>query len=338
MRASLILFILLHHFVLHSQTVRVGTIDVYGNRRISSDTLLKYATIKEGDSIDRQSMINKRIEKSIVSIPGITKCVVTLICCDKSGGYNLFIGVAENDSNVIRYRRPPILRIKLPAKYSNARKNLEEKLRDAVLAGESGEDWTNGYSLIKYPPARRIQEKFARWADEDLMIINKVLMSSSFESERATAAQMIAYNSDKQKAIQGLLHALGDESSEVRNNASRALAVLAYYSSLHPEKKLEIPYQPFTRLINSMIWSDRNKGMAVVMQLTQVRNNALFDELKSTCLPSIIEMARWKSEKHALSAYIVLCRMAGLSENEIARRTKKGDFSADVSELAKSIR
>lgn len=338
MRFPVTLYILLSTATLHAQTVKIGSINIYGNRTISADTILKYATVVTGDTISKQSIINKRIEKSIQTIPGIQNCISTYICCYKNGGYNLFIGVAENDSNIMRYRRAPTLRIRLPSRYSNARKSYEEKLSDAVQAGESSEDWMNGYALIKYPPARRIQEKFVRWADEDIMIIEKVLISSSYDEERATAAQMIAYHSDKQRAMQALIHALSDESSEVRNKAAKALTAISYYSSEHPEKNINIPGGPFIRLINSILWNDRMKGLAVLEHLTKTRNAALMNELKSTSLPSIAEMAEWSSEPHAQPAYVILCRMAGIPEKEINNRIKNGNFSADARKLAAARR
>jgi hypothetical protein len=238
----------------------------------------------------------------------------------------------------MQYRRAPTLRIRLPSRYLNARKSYEEKLSDAVQAGESGEDWLNGYALIRYPPARRIQEKFVRWADEDIMIIEKVLMSSSDEEERATAAQMIAYHSDKQRAVQALIHALSDQSSEVRNKAAKALTAISYYSSEHPEKNIIIPVDPFIRLINSIVWNDRMKGLEVLVHLTKTRNRGMMNELKSTSLASIAEMAEWTSEPHARPAYVILCRMGGIPEQEINNRIKRGNFLADARKLAEADR
>src|SRR5688572_15478690 len=106
--------ILLHCISPRAQIVRIGSIDIYGNRNIPSDTILQYAKIAEGDSITRQYLLNRNIEKNIQAIKGIKLVKTTLVCCDKNGNYHLFIGIAESDSNILSHRDRPKLRIKLP--------------------------------------------------------------------------------------------------------------------------------------------------------------------------------------------------------------------------------
>jgi hypothetical protein len=42
-------------------------------------------------------------------------------------------------------------------------------------------------------------------------------------------------------------------------------------------------------------------------------------------LPALVEMARWKSPGHALPAYLVLGRVAGLDENELWQAWNQGE-------------
>ncbi|HUQ65989.1 MAG TPA: HEAT repeat domain-containing protein [Flavitalea sp.] len=337
-RINAVIVILLHFISLRSQSVKIGSIDIYGNRNLSSQAILKLAGISEGDSIGQQLLLNRTIEKNIEHAAGVKFAKTALVCCDKNGNYHLFIGVAENDSTILFHRDNPKLRIRLPAHYMHAYAQFSARLSDAVQSGQSREDWEYGHSMIQYPPARKIQEKYKIWADEDFAVLSKVLRSSAYAQERATAAQIIAYYFDKNKAIPELMYAIIDESDEVRNNAIRAIAVIAYYSSLHPEKKINIPSMPFIRLINSVVWSDRNKGLSVLMQLTQSRDTVLLNQLKqSPSFEALKEMAVWKSESHALPAYVILARIAGIPEDEIFKTTTGTNFADEAMKLAKAI-
>jgi len=322
----------------HPQTVKIGTIDVYGNREIHTDTILKRARISEGDSISQKILLNRTIEKSIRSIPGIKLAKTALVCCDRNGNYHLFIGVAESDTNILSHRAAPRLRIKLPVKYSNAYAQFSERLSDAVQTGQAQDDWSEGHSLMNYGPARKIQEKYKIWADENFSDLRKILRSSAYDGQRATAAQVIAYHFDKKEVVPELMYAIIDESEEVRNNAIRAIAVIAYYSCQHPEKKINIPYMPFIRLINSVVWSDRNKGLSVLLQLTRSRDPEILSNLKVLSLPALKEMAMWKSEAHALPAYIILQRIAGIPEESINRFAEVSNFADEAAKLADSIK
>lgn len=336
-RTIAVIMILLHYISLKAQIVRIGSIDIYGNRNIPSDTILKSAKISAGDSITRQLLVNRNIEKNIQTIKGVKLVKTALICCNKNGYYYLFIGIAENDSSILFHRDPPKLRIILPEKYTNAYKQFSSRLSDAIHAGQASEDWSYGHTLINYPPARRIQEKYKAWADEDFAVLSKVLRSSAYADQRATAAQIIAYHFDKPKVIPELMYAIIDESDEVRNNAVRAIAVIAFYASEHPEKKIKIPYLPFIRLINSVFWSDRNKGLSVLIQLTKSGDTEILHKLKEKSLPALKEMAVWNSPVHAMPAYVILGRIAGMPEDEISRLASGTNFAEDARKLANSI-
>jgi hypothetical protein len=327
---------LLIYTSLHSQTVKIGTIDVYGNRKIEKDTIIQRAQISEGDSINQRTLLNRNIEKNIMSIHGVKLAKTALVCCDQNGDYHLFIGVAESDTTILLHRAAPTLRIKLHSKYSNAYAQFSDRLSDAIQAGQADEDWSQGHALMRYLPARKIQEKYIRWANEEFSDLRKVLRSCAYDDQRATAAQIIAYHFDKGEAVPELMYAIIDESEEVRNNAIKALAIIAYYASKHPEKKINIPYMPFIRLINSVEMSDRNQGSQVLVQLTRSREPEILSKLKELSLPALREMALWKSEVHAFPGYVILARIAGLPEEEI--NASGMNFADEALKLANSVK
>jgi len=62
--------------------------------------------------------------------------------------------------------------------------------------------------------------------------------------------------------------------------------------------------------------SDRNKGLMVVLGLTQTRDPKLLKELRSEALVPLIEAAHW-DKGHALSARVILGRIAGIEEAKL---------------------
>lgn len=336
-RLATLTLLTLWQLLLSAQSVNVGTVDIYGNRTLHADSVYSTIRIQPGDTVNQQQFLQHFIEKRLQTLQGVRLSIATMICCDSNGAYHLFVGIAENDSSIIRHRPAPVLRIRLPDKYTNAYKQFTQRLSDAIIAGEADEDWSNGYSLVRYLPARKIQEKFVAWADADFTTLSKVLRESSFEDERATAAQIIAYSPDKEKLTTELVFALNDASNEVRNNAARSLAAVSYYAIQRPERKLNVPYEPFLKLLNSVVWSDRNKALSVLMQLTKSRDSLLLDRLRAVCLPSLVEMSQWSSRVHAFPAYVILCRMAGRPESEIARLSAASNFAEDAKKLAMII-
>jgi hypothetical protein len=77
--------------------------------------------------------------------------------------------------------------------------------------------------------------------------------------------------------------------------------------------------------LNSIEWTDRNKSSFAVAMLTENRDPALLTDLRARALPSLIEMARWKSDGHAEPAFLVLGRLAGLPDDAITAAFERGD-------------
>lgn len=130
-----------------------------------------------------------------------------------------------------------------------------------------------------------------------------------------------------------LLYAVDDADETVRNNAARALGILAGYLEMHPELNITIPATPFIQMVNSIVWTDRNKGASVLMHLTDKRDPELLRQIKEQAMPSIIEMAKWKSRGHAIFCFVILGRIAG--EDEASLFTK--NFSEDWPVLIKEM-
>ena len=77
----------------------------------------------------------------------------------------------------------------------------------------------------------------------------------------------------------------------------RALYIIAGFASRSPGLKIRVPTKPFIRLLNSPVWSDLNKTSLALMELSANRDPVLLTSIREQALPSLVEMARWKSHR-----------------------------------------
>lgn len=126
-----------------------------------------------------------------------------------------------------------------------------------------------------------------------------------------------------------------DPADNVRNNATRALAVMAELSGKAGKQKIQIPTRLFVEMLNSIEWTDRNKSSLALVRLTEQRNPAVLAELRHHALSSLMEMARWKASGHAYAPFFLLGRVAVFAEKEINQAWEHGDHAAFIEAAAK---
>jgi hypothetical protein len=240
---------------------------------------------------------------------------VAIACCDSSGSATIYVGLPGKSSETIAYNPPPTGSVPLPAQALSLYQATEEATMRAVESGRSGEDDSNGYSLSVDPALRAIQLKEHDYATHNTPLLRRVLKSSSSADDREAAAEILGYANQSEGQIASLVHASYDSADSVRNNAVRALGVLATSSA---KTASQIPASGFIEMLNSGIWTDRNKSGLVMMALTKSRNQKLLAELRARALPSLIEMAHWNLD-HAYSSRIVLGRIAGIDESQLEK-------------------
>jgi HEAT repeat protein len=153
-----------------------------------------------------------------------------------------------------------------------------------------------------------------------------VLRMSSDASHRALAAYILGYVTGKQEVVPDLVRAMSDPSDEVRNNAGRTLWVFA-----DAAQPVRVPYDPFVTLLGSLVWSDRNKASAALLALSEKNDPRLLSLLRRRALGPLAEIARWKSEGHALPGFLLLCRIAGYSDDDARRLWVAGNREAVIS-------
>jgi len=308
----------------------IGVIDFYGLRSVSERQVREALQIKEGDSLSGDPQEAKR---RLESLPGVDEARAEFVCCD-SGKTTLYVGIREKGAPSIQFHPAPQGKVRLPQDVIQAGEDFEKTLTEAVIKGNSSEDDSQGHALTNDPAARAVQERFIRFAARDLNTIRDVLRHSDDAGHRALAAQVIAYSADKQAVVNDLVEAMRDRADGVRNNAMRALAVMAV-SARRPDKQpIKIPARPFIEMLNSINWTDRNKSSWALSNLTAQRDPAVLSELRQTALTSLIEMARWKGGR-AQEPFLLLGRVAGYPEDEITAAWERGDRAAFIDAAVK---
>ncbi|WP_332737560.1 HEAT repeat domain-containing protein [Flavihumibacter sp.] len=316
-----------------AQWTLISTIDVFGNRKIPSDSILSYISLKEGDSINPVSFKPDSIISALKTIPGIRDVTVSPVCCDVRNGYSIYIGIAETGANLLTYRSAPKHDLRLSDDIMQSYRNFHEQVKEGAKKGEVSEEYVKGYSLLTYSAARKEQSNFIGFAKQKYPELDKVLKHSKYAEHRAAAAQVIAYCADKKKVAESLLYAINDPDEDVRNNATRAISILAGYLSESPDTKVTIPATPFIDMVNSVSWTDRNKGAMALLELTRTNDKDILEQIRKHALPSVIEMARWKNRGHALFSLIILCRMAGEDESTIIEKNFSDNWREAVEHL-----
>jgi hypothetical protein len=246
------------------------------------------------------------------------------VCCD-DGRAIAYVGIHEDGVSLMRFRAPPEGDVRLARDVIQAGIEFSKALAGAVQRGDAGEDRSEGHALAHDPAMHALQDRFIIFARRDLPTLREVLRHSSVESERALAAQVLGYVADKQAVVDDFVVAMSDPSEDVRNNAMRALMVFAERTATTERPALRVPFEPFIALLNSPVWSDRNKASGALAALSQRGTADLFQRLRADATRSLVEMARWKSAGHALAPFLVIAHMAGYSDEAAMSAWARGE-------------
>jgi HEAT repeat protein len=204
----------------------------------------------------------------------------------------------------------------------------EPLLAEAVARGAAGEDDSEGYALSNDPKTRAVEEAMRRWAMKREGELGKVLATSSEVKDRRAAAVLMGYVKRSGDQVEALTEAMRDPDDEVRNNAARALAVLA---SARKGESLQVDLGPLIDLLYSGVWTDRNKVSLLLLRLTTSRNVGALRTLRKEALGPLAEGAMWKDVPgHSTPFAVVVGRIGGLSDERIFELLKRGDAAAIV--------
>ena len=317
----LICLFLLPFGSINGQSPSIGIIDFYGLRSLSQQEARQALQIKEGDSFltSRKEETQRRLE----ALPNVQQARLNLVCCE-AGKAILYVGIKEKGAPSLQFRSAPKGTIRLPRVIVQAGQAFDEAFTEGVEKGDAGEDDSQGHALDSYPKARAIQERFITFAAQDLKLLRAVLHKSADAEHRALAAEVIAYAENKRDVVADLVYGMRDPDSAVRNNSMRALGIIAGFAQQFPKQRIRVPDEPFIEMLDSIVWTDRNKSAGALYHITERRNPAILSKLRERALPTLIEMSRWKSPGHAIPPFFLVGRLGSISEDEIWKAWASG--------------
>lgn len=314
---ALIVFLFFTSVSAQDQSFVIGEISFFGYSGLPVNQVRLSLPIREGGSLAIQDVERTRneIAQAVQRTIGRRATNVAVVCCDDNRKMMVFIGLPGGSSRKFQYNSAPTEPVTLPQRMLDLYARAMDLNAEAVQK-QPGEDRSKGYSLSSYAPLRETEMSIREFTIRNEVLIRRVLRSSAKREDRRAAAYALGYAEQSRIQMLALVRASRDTDDEVRNNAVRALGVLATFS-----KTLAawIPAGQIVAMLNSGIWADRNKAALLMNILTGPRDPRLLRALRSQALQSLVEMARWKDRDHAWDARMILGRIAGIEEKRLEK-------------------
>ena len=336
MKNSLILITLLLSLIAAGQTEtavaqaelrqsRIGFIDFYGYAGLDVDKVRAALPIHKGETFPTLVALyatRPKIEETVRRVTGRPATEVAIVSPGEDV-WLIYIGLTGNSMKSFPYNPAPKGATRLPATALHIYRQVDAAFLTAMQRGASGEDDSKGYMLSSDDAVLRakqltMHEYAAQHEDE----IRAVLRSSADNEQRQIAAELLGYANQSKQQIADLVWASHDPDEGVRNNATRALGVLA---RSNPKVGARIRAAGFIEMLNSGKWADRNKASGLLLELSQWRAPRLLAALRAQALQSLLEMARWHSLGHASAARVLLGWIAGIEETRLQKLAGDND-------------
>ncbi|MBI3680749.1 MAG: HEAT repeat domain-containing protein [Acidobacteria bacterium] len=306
---------------LFAQNPKVGIIEIFGARKVPQELIRKALGALEGDSLPPSKT---QAESRIEDLDGIVRASLEAVCCDQ-GKAILYVGIEERGAPHFDFHTPPGGELKVPDEVEKEWTEFITSISVAVRRGNAEEDLLQGHSLMSDPDVRRSQQRFIELAAKHFDLLREILRKAADEQQRAIAAFVLGYSSRKKQVADDLQYAMQDSDSTVRNNAMRALNAILVFGQKNPDAGIRVSPTWFVEMLNSVHFTDRNKASISLVSITEKRDQSTLSYLRERALGSLTEMAGWRSLGHALPAFILLGRIAGLPEEQIQELWKQGN-------------
>jgi hypothetical protein len=316
-----------------AQTPQIGNINFYGLHRVTAARILDTTHIEPGGTLPPSK---GDLEDEIANIPGVVAVRVEAVCCEGKAT-DLFIGIEEQGAPHAAFRSPPSGTTAMPQEILDLYQEFLSAVQRAAVRGTSDEDMTSGHALMADPAARAIQEKFIDFAAAHLELLRSELRTGSIAEERAVAAVVIGYASRKMDVINDLQYAIDDPDEAVRANAMKSLDAIAVMAHQQPEFGIRIEPTWFVEMLNSVVLSDRVEASKVLLTLTDGGNPGVLDLLRERAFGSLVEMSRWKTLRYALPPFLVLGRVAGMTDAQAHQAWEKGDRESVIQKAQSTV-
>ncbi|HJQ30645.1 MAG TPA: hypothetical protein VJ866_00620 [Pyrinomonadaceae bacterium] len=320
-----------------ARPLRVSLIEFYGYGGLDVSRVRAALPVREGEVLpSRQALqdMRGRIAEAARRAARRPAAEVSFVSPGRNEVF-VFVGLSGKSAEGFTYNAAPKGDARLSDAAMEVHGKVETAFSRALQRGATGEDDSKGYNLSSNDAELRaaqlaMHEYAAPHEDE----IRRVLRESADVAQRQIASEMLGYADQSAGQIADLVWASHDPDDGVRNNATRALLVLARSD---PKVAARIPADGFIDMLNSGTWTDRNKASSLLDALSRWREPRLLAALRASALQSLVEMARWRSG-HGFPARMLLGRMAGIEETRLAKLASTNDGAEVIIKAARRKR
>jgi hypothetical protein len=316
--------------VMAAQAPIVGDIEIFGAHKISNEKILHALGAQPGQPLPPSKA---KLEEALLAVDGVARASVEAVCCD-AGKAILYVGIEERGAAAFSLRDQPQGDLQLPEEIVQAYRDFTVALAHAAREGDTHEDIKQGHSLMDNIACNVIQRRFAGFAELDLEVLQAVLREAEDEEQRAVAAYVLGYAPKKALVVNDLQLALRDPDPDVRANAIRALKPIALLAQRDPDLGIRVETTWFVEMLNSTVLKDRLQAVQTLLTLTEHGlPEPTYKHLWERGLQPLEEMARWRNLEYVLPSYLLLGRMAGVSDAELEQAWAGGDREKKLQEI-----
>ncbi len=316
-------------------SLEVGQINYFGYAGLDLDSVRARLPLSVGDSLTLSTFAHEQasISQEIQGITGRPPTDLAVLCCDEHQRLLVYVGLNGKSSQPFVPEPPPHGTERLAPSALELYHQSLLKMARAGAHGELREDDSAGYALSYDPETRGIQLTMREYARTHAGELESVLRQAGSARQREASAVLLGYAPLSQAQVDTLAYAAHDEDPEVRNNAVRALGVLAFAPEANAYR---IDPGPFVDLLLSSRWTDRNKGSVLLARLTESRDPRVLVAITEKALPALIEGANWTNRGHAFAFQEILGRVGGIPEVTLQEMIRGGQTAAIVAEVTKT--
>ncbi len=310
--------------VVHAQgdeAYQVGSIDFFGGQGMDTAALLQKLPVRIGQpvNVEQVERLRSAVRAAVLAATGKADTDLGVVCCDQPGKLQLYVGLQGSSYRAPAYAAIPTGDAVLPDDGIALYRKASDALEQAVESGHSQEDDSTGYALAKDPALHAIELTMRAYALKHTEAIEQVLAKSHDAEQRRAAAELLGYCDRSPEQVRDLAKAANDADGDVRNNAVRALGVLAVAQPL-----VGLDVQPFVAMLYSGQWTDRNKASLLLNRLTEPRDPALLRVLRDQAMGPLLDGAHWQSPGHAFFFLVILGRIGGIDDARLEKLIESG--------------
>jgi len=315
-----------------SSTTRIGVVDFFGTSGVDVAAVRRRLPLRAGDTLEesRFEELQQKIQAAVEAVVHRSPTDVAGVCCDAHGGWLLYIGLAGSNHHPATHQPVPSGSACLPATAVDLYTRAVDANMKAAQKGDTAEDDSQGYALGNDPDLRQAQLALRDFAVKNAGPIRAALRDCSLAENRQAAAALLGYADRSAEQTAQLVQSANDADALVRNNALRALEVLAATPA-----GAGMQADALVGMLNSGSWTDRNKAGLLFMRLTERRDPHLRSVLAHQALASLVEMARWQDAPHALPYRLILGRIGGIEEKRLLELTSSGKVETIITAAVK---